>query len=210
MFMKQELQQIYKDAGFTGMLPIGKKPGILVIDFQIGFTDPSKSPLASDFSSEVVQTARILKKARDKKIPIFFVGVGYNNIREGGIFIRKIPSLQQFMIGSPLVELDPRLERRPDEPFLIKKYASAFAGTSLASLLASEGVDTLFVTGVTTSGCVRASVVDAIQYGFAPFVVSDAVGDRADAPHESNLFDMASKYGEITNTENVLSYLSEF
>mgnify|MGYP001256510907 CR=1 FL=1 len=206
--MEHDLKQIYKNAGFTGVLSIGRKVGILVIDFQVGFTDPSISTLASDFSSEVMQTARILRKARDKKVPIFFVGVGYKSIKEGGIFIRKIPSLQKFMIGSPLVDLDPRLERKPDEPFLIKKYASAFAGTPLASLLVSEGIDTLFLTGVTTSGCVRASVVDAIQQGFVPFVVSDAVGDRSSIPHESNLFDIASKYGEITNTENVLSYLS--
>ncbi|ADU95963.1 isochorismatase family protein [Geobacillus sp. Y412MC52] len=207
--MDQELERIYKNAGFTGTLSIGKKVGVLVIDFQIGFTDPSQSPLASDFSSELMKTVHILRKAREKKVPIFFVGVGYRNIREGGVFIKKVPSLQQFMLGSPLVELDPRLERRLEEPFLIKKYASAFAGTSLASLLVSEGIDTLFITGVTTSGCVRASVVDAIQHGFIPFVVSDAVGDRARVPHESNLFDIASKYGEITNTDNVLYYLSK-
>jgi maleamate amidohydrolase len=207
-FMDSHTKEIYKNAGFTGGLTLGKSPGILVIDFQMGFTDPSQSPLAGDFGSELERTALILDKAREKDIPIFFSVIGYENEQEAGLWIRKVPSLSHLKIGSPLLEIDPRLSRRPNETVIIKKYASAFAGTHLASLLSANGIDTLLVTGTTTSGCVRGSVVDSIQHGFAPFVIEDAVCDRALGPHESNLLDMKAKYAELISTEQALAYLN--
>ncbi len=110
-------------------------------------------------------------------------------------------------LGTPAVEVDPRLERRATEPVLLKQFASAFFGTALASLLAAQNCDTLIVTGCTTSGCVRASVVDALQYGFRPIVPREAVGDRADGPHQANLFDIQAKYGDVLALDEVVQYL---
>jgi nicotinamidase-related amidase len=117
--------------------------------------------------------------------------------------------LQVLRLGSDLAALDPRLPAGPQDTLVIKKYASAFFGTSLAATLTAAGVDTVLVAGATTSGCVRASVVDALQHGFRPIVLSDAVADRAEGPHQANLFDMGSKYADLASTEDVLAYLQE-
>src|SRR5205085_10792852 len=117
------------------------------------------------------------------------------------------PSLQVLRLGSALAMLDPRLPAGPQDTLVIKKYASAFFGTSLAPTLTAAGVDTVLVAGATTSGCVRASVVDALQYGFRPIVLSDAVADRAEGPHQANLIDMGSKYADLASTEAVPAYL---
>ncbi|RFU71473.1 isochorismatase family protein [Peribacillus saganii] len=207
--MKEEVQAIYEHAGFTGELPIGNKIGILVIDFQLGFTDPNLSPLAGDFSVEIEKTATILTKAREKSVPIFFCTIGYENEKEGGQWIKKAPGLKVLNSNPKLMEIDPRLNRQPNEVVIVKKYASAFAGTPIVSLLTASGIDTLFVTGTTTSGCVRASVVDAIQNGFIPFVIEDAVCDRAIEPHRSNLFDMKAKYAELITTQAAVNYLNQ-
>ena len=117
--------------------------------------------------------------------------------------------LKALRLGSELATLDPRLHAGPQDTLVIKKYVSAFFGTSLAATLTAAGVDTVLVAGSTTSGCVRASVVDALQYGFRPIVLSDAVADRAQGPHQANLFDMGSKYADLASTEDVLAYLQE-
>jgi maleamate amidohydrolase len=207
--MTRGVEDIYSDAGFNGSIPIGEKIAVLVVDFQIGFTDPQQSPLAGESTEEVLNTVRILNCAREKNVPIIYTVVGYSSEVEGGLFIHKVPSLKKLKIGTPLTELDPRLERRSDEPIIIKKYPSAFFGTYLSSLLSAQKIDTLFITGTTTSGCIRASVVDAMQYGFAPYVIEDAVSDRASGPHESNLFDMKSKNAELINTSQAIAYLNE-
>jgi nicotinamidase-related amidase len=208
--MEQNIDAIYSSAGFTGNLTLGMRPAVLVVDFQLGFTDPDQSPLAGDFSTEIERTARILDQARKGNVPVFYTAIGYATEEETGLWGRKVPSLKNSIIGSALTEIDPRLKRRPDEIVIIKKYASAFAGTPLASLLSAQKVDTLLVTGTTTSGCIRASVVDALQNGFTPFVVTDAVCDRAAGPHESNLLDMKSKYAESMTTDQAVQYLKKF
>lgn len=200
---------VHEKAGFTGSLPIGTQFGILVVDFQLGFTDPQRSQLAGDFAKEIDNTRRILEQARKKKLPIFYTVIGYRNETEAGLWIHKVPSLKHLMLDSSLVELDSRLNVQAVETVIVKKYASAFAGTSLASLLTAQGVDTLIITGTTTSGCVRASVVDALQCGFAPYVVEDAVCDRSLEAHDSNLKDLKTKYAELITTERILAMLSE-
>ena len=123
------------------------------------------------------------------------------------IFITKVPALKVLKIGTPEVDVDPRLERRATEPILLKQFASAFFGTPLSSLLAAQHCDTVIVTGCTTSGCVRASVVDALQYGYRPIVPLEAVGDRSLEAHKANLFDIGAKYGDVILLNEVLDYL---
>jgi N-formylmaleamate deformylase len=119
-----------------------------------------------------------------------------------------MPALTELVAGSPACELDPRLERRPHEPLIMKKYTSSFFGTCLVPTLVSSGADTLVIVGASTSGCVRATVVDAVQFGFRVLVPSDAVADRARGPHEAALFDIDAKYGDVMTTEDVLTYLA--
>jgi maleamate amidohydrolase len=149
--------------------------------------------------------------ARKSGTPIVFTVVAYDpNIPgDGGLWPEKAPTLLELKVGSELVELDPRLHRAPEDLLLVKKYASAFLGTPLASTLVSRGVDTVVVTGCTTSGCVRATVVDALSYGFRPIIPQEAVGDRAQEPHDANLFDMDSKYGDVVPLSDALAYLQE-
>jgi nicotinamidase-related amidase len=128
---------------------------------------------------------------------------------DAGVWFEKFPSLDNLREGNRDVELDGRLGRLPNERLVVKKYASAFFGTALASELIALGVDTLIVTGATTSGCVRATVVDALQNGFRAIVPEECVGDRAEAPHRSNLFDMGSKYADVMPVEEVLGKIRE-
>lgn len=205
--MDLETKQKYEDSGFLGKLVMGERPGILVVDFQKGFTKPELSPLASHCPNELQETLRILKKARERNIPIFFCVIGYQNDEESGVWGQKGPSLRSLIEGTELVELDESLEHQKGETIIVKKWASAFVGTPLAAYLTSKSIDTLIITGTTTSGCIRASAVDAISNGFKPVIVKDAVCDRLQEAHENSLKDMEAKYTEIYMTEDVLSYL---
>jgi nicotinamidase-related amidase len=202
------VEQDYRRKGLAESVGFGQKPAIVVVDFIKSFTDPA-SPLGSDLDKEVEATARVLTLARRKRLPIVFTTVAYDpNFREAGIFIKKLPALKLLVRGSDAVEVDGRLGMQPDEHLLVKSYASAFFGTALNSLLVSQGVDTVIVTGCTTSGCVRATAVDAMQHGFRAIVPRQCVGDRAAMPHEANLFDINAKYGDVVDLDEVLRYLS--
>ncbi|MGH3318565.1 MAG: isochorismatase family protein [Streptosporangiaceae bacterium] len=205
--MAEDTRRIYERAGFGGAVEPGRTPALLVVDFSRGFTD-ADSPLGSDMSAEVEATRRVLGAAREVGTLVAFTSIAYEqSLRDGGAWLRKVPSLGQLTVGSRWVELDPRLGRRPDEPIVYKRGASAFFGTHLAGLLVAGQVDTVIVTGATTSGCVRASVVDAVQHGFQTLVIRDCVGDRAVGPHEANLFDMAAKYADLVSAEEAMGYL---
>ena len=131
-------------------------------------------------------------------MPLLFTNVEYQGGgADGGLFYRKVPALAAFLKGSPLGAFPPTLQPAEGELVVTKQYASAFYGTSLASTLRAMGIDTLLITGFSTSGCVRASALDALQNGFAPFVVADACADRHPGPHEANLFDLQAKYAEV-------------
>jgi maleamate amidohydrolase len=139
---------------------------------------------------------------------VLFSTVAYDaGLQDAGVWIRKIPSNHLLVEGSEWVEVDERLGRRDSEGVLVKKYASCFFGTDLASRLMSRRIDTLLVTGCTTSGCVRATVVDACSYGFHTIVVEEAVGDRAELPHHASLFDMDAKYGDVVTLDDATAYL---
>lgn len=209
--MAEDKRAIYQRSGLGHRIGYGKHPALLVIDMQLGFTAPEKSPLAGNLETQVAAINRLIPVARKNGTPIVFTVVAYDPRipGDGGLWPEKAPTLFELKVGSELVELDPRLLNRPEDLLLVKKYASAFLGTPLASTLVSRGVDTVVVTGCTTSGCVRATVVDAISYGFRPIIPEEAVGDRAKDPHDANLFDMDSKYGDVVPLSDALAYLEE-
>jgi len=197
----------YREKGLAAEVGFGDRPAVVVVDMIRGFTDPS-SPLGSDLDDEVAATRRLLDAARDVGAPVFFTTTAYGpDCRDAGYFVRKVPSLRILQIGSEAVTLDPRLGRREDETVVEKKYASAFFGTALASSLRALGVDTVILAGCTTSGCIRASAVDAIQHGFRPIVPRQCVGDRAPEPHRANLLDIHGKYGDVVELDEVLKRL---
>lgn len=201
-------QRLYQERGFGQRIGFGIRPALLVVDVIQAFTDPN-SPLGSNLDAPVAAIQQLLDIARTKAIPIIFTTVAYDEStwQPAQLFITKVPALKVLTMGTAAVEIDTRLKRQETEPVLLKQFASAFFGTALTSLLVAEGCDTVIVTGCTTSGCVRASVVDALQYGFRPIIPVEAVGDRSAAAHQANLFDMQAKYGDVLSLDEVSHYL---
>ncbi len=197
----------YKEKGFAERSGFGAKPAFLVVDFINGFTDPA-SPLGGDYPSELSVTADLLAAFRAGGHPVLFTTVVYNaDLRDAGVFIKKVPSLKVLVRGSKYCDVDDRIRPVVGESVLEKKFASGFFGTDLDTRLRGLGVDTVVIVGATTSGCIRASAIDSMQHGFRTIVVRDAVGDRAPGPHEANLFDIDAKYGDVIDSHEVLSYL---
>jgi len=204
---ERETRADYKSKGFAVSSGFGKRPALLVVDFIVGFTDPD-SPLGGDFSSQLAVTAQLQTAFRKSGLPVVYTTVEYNeDLSDGGVFVKKIPSLGILRKGSPNCAVDARIKPLPGEYVVSKNYASAFFGTDLDSYLRATNVDTVVITGATTSGCVRASAVDSLQYAYYTIVVSDAVGDRAQGPHDANLFDIEAKYGDVITGDQVLDYL---
>lgn len=211
MAQTEDKDAIYEHAQLGHKLGFGKKPALIVVDFQLGFTVPEQSPLAGNLDAEVAATNELIAAARKKDIPVIFTVVGYDPHRQddAGLWPEKAPSLRMLTLGSDLVKLDPRLNQEPGDLVITKKYASGFFGTYLASTLTMQSVDTAIVTGCTTSGCVRATVMDALANGFRPIVPIECVGDRAQEPHQANLFDIGAKYGDVMPLQEVLAYLEQ-
>jgi len=202
-----ELSEL-KDRGFGRRIGFGHRPAVIVIDMQCGFTDSSQ-PLGANLDSQITQINRILRSIDNTEIPAIFTIVEYEeqSLRDAGIWAKKMSGLSSLKAGTPSVALDPRLERQPSHSILLKKYASGFFGTDLVSRLNSRNVDTLIITGCTTSGCVRATAVDAIQSGFIPIVVEEAVSDRLESAHIQSLMDLHLKYADVLPADEVISYL---
>ncbi len=197
----------YQRKGLAARCGYGVKPVLLVVDFINGFTDAS-TPLGGDFSNELAVTGELLTEFRRGGLPIVFTTVAYeSDLRDAGMWIKKIPSLEILRKGTNMVEVDERIRPRYGEYVLEKKFASSFFGTDLDPYLKGRGVDTIIMTGCTTSGCIRASAIDSIQYGFHTIVVRDAVGDRAEAPHQANLLDIEGKYGDVVPSREVLDFV---
>lgn len=196
--------------GFHGRAGFGSRPALIVVDVSVGFTDPA-SPLVCDLESVVDAIRGLLEEARRAELPVIYTTVSYDegDRRTAAAFIDKVPVLKTLAAGSRWVEIDPRIAPLPAEPVLNKLFASAFFGTPLASFLAANGCDSLIVTGASTSGCVRATVVDALQHGYRPVVPREAVGDRNPAAHKANLHDIDAKYGDVVAVDEVLAYLGE-
>jgi maleamate amidohydrolase len=193
---------------FDGHLPFGKCPALLIVDFVTAYLDPA-SPLYAGVEDALASNERLLAAARKAGIPVIFTNVVYTpGGKDGGIFYRKVPALKLFEHGSPMGAFPETLQPRDNELVISKQYASAFFGTHLASTLTAMGVDTLLITGLSTSGCVRATALDACQHGFLPFVVREACGDRHPGPHEANLFDLQAKYAEVISEAQAISHLN--
>jgi maleamate amidohydrolase len=194
--------------GFGGRGGFGRSPALVVIDMTLGFTDP-ESPLACDLEGPISEIQKLLKAARRAEMPVVFTTVAYRESDKltAAAFIDKVPALLTLEAGTRWAEIDPRISPRETEPVLNKLFASGFFGTGLSSLLTAAGVDTLIITGASTSGCVRATAVDALQYGFRPIVSREAVGDRNEQAHEANLYDIDAKYGDVVPVRDVLELL---
>lgn len=204
-----DLDTDYQRAGFGARLPFGRKPAVVVVDVVQAYVQPGSGLYAQGFVDALPPNRRIVAAARRAGVPVIFTRVAYDaHGRDGGMFFRKVPALRAFVPGSPLGAYAEGLEPREGETVVTKQYASAFFGTSLASTLTACGIDTVVITGFSTSGCVRATALDALQHGFAPFVVREACGDRDTRPHEASLFDLQAKYAEVVSEAQIVACLA--
>jgi nicotinamidase-related amidase len=201
-------EEFFKARGFGVKIGFGERPALIVIDMLKGFTDPNM-PLGASLDAEIEAQRPLLEVAHQRNIPVIFSTVIYNDAdyRDAGLWAIKMKGTLSLKAGTPAVEIDPRLDMRSSDSLLVKKYASCFFGTDLVPRLNSQRVDTLIITGCTTSGCVRATAVDAVQNGFRPMVVREAVGDRSKAAHEQSLFDLNAKYADVVSLDETLQYL---
>ncbi|MEU8243866.1 isochorismatase family protein [Actinoplanes missouriensis] len=202
----------YTSAGFARRLGWGARPAVLLIDAALAYTAP-ESPLHLATGRAAAEAmAQLSETARAANIPVIWTTVRFadESCSEAPLFAAKVPALKVFAAGNPLGGFAPPLHPAPGEPVVVKHYASAFAGTSLAAWLTSHSIDTLAIGGFSTSGCVRASALDALQHGFRPMVVLEACADRAPGPHESNLFDLNAKYADVVTLAETLQTLTRY
>ena len=199
-----QLRKEFLERRIGGRVGFGKRPAVIVVDVTRAFTNPS-SPLGTNADGMVHALLDVLRAARDAQVPIIFTAAVYNDVAR--VWGEKIPANRQLLPGTADVELDSRLERQPSELVISKHHASAFFGTTLADILRQQKIDTLIVTGLTTSGCVRATVVDGCSLGLRVIVPEEAVADRADLPHLASLFDLDTKYADVVGCVDVVQFL---
>lgn len=185
----------------------GQRPAVLVVDFIEGFTS-IQSPFGGPWDDAIAVTADLLRDAHRNNVPAIFTTVEFDpEDAQTNLLIRKAPAVAALARGSHWTNIDHRLPRQATDQVISKKHGSAFFGTDLAARLQAMEIDTLLIAGCVTSGCVRASAVDAAQYGFRPLVVREAVGDRSPLANEANLMDIAARYGDVVSIEEARSYL---
>jgi maleamate amidohydrolase len=206
--MSQDDEEFFRQRGFGLKIGFGERPALLIIDMLKAFTDPQMM-LGANLDKEIEAIKPLLTIAHERNIPVIFSTVIYNDadLKDAGIWALKQKGVITLRADSDGIEIDPRLEFRKSDSLLVKKYASCFFGTDLVARLVSQRVDTLIITGCTTSGCVRASAVDAVQTGLRPMVVREAVGDCSKAAHEQSLFDLNAKYADVVSLDETLQYL---
>lgn len=198
----------FRDRGFGGGMGFGKRPALVIVDFMNGFTD-TNYPLGASCDAQIQETNKLLDAAHAAHVPAIFSIIQYDDekMSDAGLWIKKIGGLNSLMANSEAVQLDSRLHKTADDTILIKKYASCFFGTDLASRLHAKGIDTVLIMGATTSGCVRATAVDSCQNGFKTIVVKDASADRSQVAHDQALVDVETKYGDVVTTHDGVAYL---
>jgi maleamate amidohydrolase len=201
-------EEFFRQRGFGRRIGFGQRPALMVIDMVKAFTD-QKRLLGADLDAQVEAMGPLIALAHERAVPVFFSTVRYDDaeLRDAGIWGLKQKGAATLRSDGDGHELDPRVDFRAGDSLIVKKYASCFFGTDLAARLVSRRIDTLIVVGCTTSGCVRATAVDAVQNGFRPMVVREAVGDRSAAAHEQSLFDLDAKYADVVSLEDTLTYL---
>jgi maleamate amidohydrolase len=200
---------IYRKQNFGNRIGFGRRAALVVVDFTVGFNDSSLFG-GGNIDPAVKRTVGLLQFFRDKRLPVAFTRVVYaEDGSDAGVFCMKAPSLRMLTENAAAGQVVPELQPRDGEYIVRKTQASAFFGTGFASWLVQQGADTLVVSGCTTSGCVRATVVDAMQHNFRPIVARDCVGDRALGPHEANLFDMGQKYADIVERDEIIAELTK-
>lgn len=202
-----DLIENYKRA-YDNQLGFGTRPALILVDFVQAYFD-RRCELFADVQQELDSALRIVEAARSAGILVIYTKVVYHRSGvNGGTFFKKARPLLNLVAGNPLGDWPRGIEPKDNELVISKQYPSAFFGTSLSSTLTASGIDTLIITGLTTSGCVRATCVDACSHGFIPIIVADACGDRHADPHRANLFDMNAKYGDVVDEHKVIDYLA--
>ncbi len=193
---------------FSGRVGWAARPAVVVIDLVRAYTDP-EGPFALPSPGPAVEaTETLVTAARSAGRPVVWTVVRYApDLADGGLFVAKVPALAAFAEGAPGNWGEPALAPQPGEPVVVKQYASGFFGTSLAPTLHAAGVDTVVLAGVSTSGCVRATAMDALNSGFRPQVVRQACADRTPALHENNLADLDAKYADVVELGEALAHL---
>lgn len=194
---------------YEGRLQPGTRPALLIVDVVAAYLTAGSALFMDSAADALASNRRLADAARAGGVPVVFTSVQYKSDgSDGGVFYRKAPVLQAFIEGSPLGAFPDDLQPQPGERLFTKQYPSAFFDTGLAEALHADGVDTLLITGYSTSGCVRASALDAMQHGFVPLVVREACADRHPAPHEANLFDLQAKYAEVITEAEALGLIA--
>jgi maleamate amidohydrolase len=198
---------IYRRQNFGNSSGFGRRPALLIVDFQVGFADPAHFG-GGNIKPAIARTTGLLERFRAWRLPVAFTRVVYaDDGSDAGVFALKAPNNLTLTEQTPISRIVPELKPRPGEHIMRKTQPSAFFGTDLAPWLTFHGADTVVVAGCTTSGCVRASVVDSMSHNFRTVVLRDCVGDRALAPHEANLFDMAQKYADVMDRDEALAVI---
>ncbi|PPC78768.1 isochorismatase [Pokkaliibacter plantistimulans] len=188
----------------------GNKAALIVIDFMQGYTTEGSPLFAPGVVTAVAESVELLAQARALGTPVMHTNIRYQpGFADGGIWVKKAPVMKAMVAGNPLAEFCPEMLPLSSELVFTKQYASSFFGTSLAATLVAQGVDTVVLIGCSTSGCIRATAVDAVQHGFRTIVVRECVGDRHPGPHEANLFDIDSKYGDVISKSEAMAKLAE-
>lgn len=189
----------------------GQKAALLMIDFMRGYTTEGAPLFAPGVVSAVAESVELLASARRQGIPVVHTNIRYHpgHFADGGIWVKKAPVMKDMVEGNPLAAFCEEVLPQKDEVVISKQYASAFFGSSLASMLHAQGIDTVVLAGCSTSGCIRATAVDAVQHGFRTIVVRECVGDRHPAPHEANLFDIDSKYGDVVSKQEAIAHFKK-
>jgi maleamate amidohydrolase len=200
--------QVYQQQGFGTAMPPKGSVALLIVDLVVGFADPAVFG-GGNIPQAIARTKEALKIARERGWPVAHSRIVYaDDGSDDNVFSIKVPGMATLTEANPNSAIVPELAPAPGELVVRKTVPSAFFGTQLTPWLAQRGIQTLLVAGAVTSGCVRASVVDAMSFGFRPFVLSDCVGDRALAPHDASLFDMAQKYATVLPLAEALTAIS--
>jgi maleamate amidohydrolase len=197
----------YQTRGYAARFGAGSNSALIVIDFSCAFTQGAAGFPGGDFALAMAATQRLLTAARGR-VPVFFTTIAYApDMHDAGLWAVKVPWLRTCQLNGAAAAIDPLLAREPSEPLIVKKFPSAFFGTDLHDRLRRADIDTLLIAGCTTSVCVRATALDAMQHGYRPLVVREAVGDFDAAIHELHLADLDARYADVIEMDEAMACL---